>query len=33
MDLDSEFPKDAGDRLVALSPDKPWFHKAARPED
>lgn len=29
-DLDLEFGKDAGDRLVAMNPGAPWFDKAAR---
>jgi hypothetical protein len=28
--LETEINKDAGDRLVAMCPDAPWFHKAAR---
>jgi hypothetical protein len=29
-DLDLELSKDAGDRLVAMNPGRPWFDKAAR---
>jgi hypothetical protein len=29
-DLDLEFGKDAGDRLVAMNPGRPWFDRAAR---
>jgi hypothetical protein len=29
-DLDFDFEKDAGDQLVAMNSDAPWFNKAAR---